>query len=65
MQRLGSNLFNSITVHGKNVFLTLFAIGAGVGVGRGGRVHIVPAADFIVCCGSIRDLEKMKFSTYS
>ena len=28
---------------------------------RGGK-HIVPAADSLVCCGSIRDLEKVKFS---
>ena len=30
--------------------LTLFVMGAGG--------HIVPAADFFVCCGSIRDLKK-------
>ena len=35
--------------------LTLFAMG----------VHTVPMADFIVCCGSIRHLEKMKFSDNS
>ena len=27
--------------------------------------HIVPAADSFVCCGSIRDLEKVKFSENS
>ena len=40
--------------------LTLFVIGAS-GVGEGGREgvgHIVPAADFFVCCGSIRDIKK-------
>ena len=33
--------------------LTLFVLGAG-----GGERFIVPAADFFVCCGSIRDLKK-------
>ena len=28
----------------------------------GGGKHIVPAADSFVCCGSIRDLEKVDFS---
>ena len=36
----------------KHLPLTLFAMGE----------HILPAADSFVCCGSIRDLEKVKFS---
>ena len=35
--------------------------GGGETVGGLG-VHIVPVADSFVCCGSIRDLEKAKFS---
>ena len=38
--------------------LTLFAIGGRRG--EGGR-HIMPAADSFICCGSIRDLKKVKF----
>ena len=34
------------------------------GEGWGGG-HVMPAADSFVCCGSIRDLEKVKFSENS
>ena len=31
----------------------------------GGGWHILPEVDSFVCCGSIRDLEKVKFSENS
>ena len=39
--------------------LTLFTMEGG------GGGHIVPVADSFVCCGSIRDFEKVKFSENS
>ena len=46
--------------------LTLFAMGGGGGRGGGRGVWgLVPAEDSFVCCGSIRDLEKVRFSENS
>ena len=51
----------------KKIFLNPihYVGGWGGGGGGGGWRHIVPAADSFVCCGSIRDFEKVRFSENS